>query len=263
MKIKIIFASVAVLVLSATAFFLFGPKYFDTSMNKITRSIPSQPNAGYDSLSFIADLHCDMLLWDRDFFEEHNYGHVDLPRMQKANMAFQAFTIVSKTPRGMNIEKNSDETDQIGLLSFVQLRPPSSWFSIKARAMHQVNQLREFERQSGGQFRIIRSKSDLKNLIDDRSENKKLTSGLIGLEGAHCLEGELSNLVEFYEAGVRYIGLAHFFDNEWTGSAHGIDKGGLTEIGKQLIKKMDSLHVVIRPGTFLDKGHKRSIHTDR
>jgi microsomal dipeptidase-like Zn-dependent dipeptidase len=68
---------------------------------------------------------------------------------------------------------------------------------------------------------------------------------MLGLEGAQPLEGDLANLDEFYKAGVRYIGLAHFYDNEWAGSAHGIQKGGLTEIGKKLIKKMDSLHIMI------------------
>ena len=54
-----------------------------------------------------------------------------------------------------------------------------------------------------------------------------------------------SNLNEFYKIGVRYIGLAHFYDNEWAGSAHGIKKGGLTPLGKLLIHKMDSLHILI------------------
>ena len=245
MKKKILLAILAVLVVAAIVFFTFGPKYIDTSMNKVSMSTAGISNGGYDSLTFIADLHCDMLLWDRDFFSNNDYGHVDLPRMQQANMAFQAFTIVSKTPRGINIERNSAETDQIGLLSFMQLRPPSAWFSIKARALHQINQLHDFAKQSNGQFRVIKSKADLQDFISDRIQNKNLTSGMIGIEGAHCLEGDLNNLDEFYQAGVRYIGLAHFFDNEWAGSAHGIDKGGLTKTGKQLIKKMDSLNIII------------------
>lgn len=245
MKKKILLAILAVLVVAAIVFFTFGPKYIDTSMNKVSMSTAGISNGGYDSLTFIADLHCDMLLWDRDFFSNNDYGHVDLPRMQQANMAFQAFTIVSKTPRGINIERNSAETDQIGLLSFMQLRPPSTWFSIKARALHQINQLHDFAKQSNGQFRVIKSKADLQDFISDRIQNKNLTSGMIGIEGAHCLEGDLNNLDEFYQAGVRYIGLAHFFDNEWAGSAHGIDKGGLTKTGKQLIKKMDSLNIII------------------
>jgi microsomal dipeptidase-like Zn-dependent dipeptidase len=186
-----------------------------------------------------------MLLWDRDFFKQHDYGHVDLPRMQQANMALQVFTIVSKVPRGINIERNDDKTDQIGLLSFGQLRPPKTWFSIKARALHQINQLHEFAGNSSGQFRVITNKNELQNFIVDREANKKLTSGMLGLEGAHCLENDLTNLETFYNAGVRYIGLTHFFDNEWGGSAHGVNRNGLTDAGKELVRKMNDLNITI------------------
>ncbi len=245
MKKKIFYSILFIITLAAWVLFNFGPKYIDNWYNKVTSASTVGLFPDYDSLPFIADLHCDMLLWDRDFLSERDYGHVDLPRMQKANMAFQAFTIVSKTPRGINIEQNSDETDQVALLSFIQLLPPSSWFSIKARALHQINQLHDFVQASNGQFRVIQSKSELQSFINDRTKNNQITSGMIGLEGAHCLEGDLNNLHEFYASGVRYIGLAHFFDNEWAGSVHGMQKGGLTEGGKQLIKKMDSLHIII------------------
>jgi membrane dipeptidase len=245
MKKKILTGFLIVLALGALVFFTMGPWYFDQRMNKSTSSPTVGAFPDYDSLPFIADLHCDMLLWDRNFFDQHEYGHVDLPRMQSANMAFQAFTIVSKTPRNMNIERNSAETDQIALLSFVQLRPPSSWFSIKARALHQIGQLHDFAQESNGQFRVVKSKSDLDKFISDRKTNARITAGMIGLEGAHCLENDLSNLDEFHAQGVRFIGLAHFFDNEWAGSAHGIAKGGLTDAGKQLVKKMESLNIMI------------------
>jgi microsomal dipeptidase-like Zn-dependent dipeptidase len=238
-------ALLGITILASTIFFSIGPRYVDNSMNKVIAAPTFTSNAFYDSLPFIADLHCDMLLWDRDFLDEHSYGHVDLPRMQKSNMAFQAFTIVSKTPRGINIEQNSDKTDQIALLSFMQLRPPSNWFSIKARALNQISELDEAAKESGGIFSITKTKSDLENFINARKQNKLVTSGLIGLEGAHCLEGDLNNLDVFYEAGVRYIGLAHFFDNEWAGSAHGMVKGGLTDDGKRLIRKMDSLKIIV------------------
>jgi membrane dipeptidase len=245
MKRKIVYGFLTVFTLAAFIFFTFGPGYFDKSMNKVTSSPRVGSFPDYDSLPFVADLHCDMLLWDRDFFDQHDYGHVDLPRMQSANMAFQAFTIVSKTPRGINIESNSAETDQIGLLSFVQLRPPSSWFSIKARALHQIGQLHDFAFKSDGQFRVVKTKSDLEKFVADRKTNSRITAGMIGLEGAHCLENDLNNLDAFYTQGVRFIGLAHFFDNEWAGSAHGLTKGGLTDAGKKLLKKMDSLHIMI------------------
>ena len=234
-----------ILIFAIASFFLFVPRYLDQTSNKVTQSGAPIKADWYDSIPFIADLHCDELLWDRNLLKKINYGHVDVPRMQQANMAFQVFTIVSKVPAGINIERNDDKSDQIALLSFAQLRPVSNWFSIKERALNQCSTLHEFADESDGRLRVITSKTDLQKFISDRAKNKSLTSGMLGLEGAQPLEGDLANLDEFYKAGVRYIGLAHFYDNEWAGSAHGMQKGGLTEIGKKLIKKMDSLHIMI------------------
>ncbi|MDP1763489.1 MAG: membrane dipeptidase [Sediminibacterium sp.] len=242
---KIVKILLLILLVFGAIFFAFVPQYLDSSKNKSTIKGPFAKIGWYDSIPFIADLHCDALLWDRDFLKEHNYGHVDLPRMQKANMAFQVFTIVSKVPVGINIEKNPGNSDQIGLLSFAQLQPPNTWFSIKQRTLHQCATLHAFAEKSDGQFRVITDKKGLYQFIADREKNHRLASGMLGLEGAQPLEHDLANLDEMYAAGVRYIGLAHFFDNEWAGSAHGMQKGGLTEKGIQLIKKMDSLHITI------------------
>ncbi len=243
---KILVVLFFVIAGAGVIFFTWVPGYFDKTANVVTTSIrASDRMTWYDSIPFVADLHCDMLLWDRDFFEEHDYGHVDLPRMQQANMALQVFTIVSKVPRGINIERNDDKTDQIALLSFGQLRPPVTWFSIKERAMHQIDQLHFFAKKSTGQFRVIRNKTELEKYIEDRDKNQSLTAGMLGLEGAHCLESDINNLNTFYEAGVRYIGITHFFDNEWGGSAHGIDRSGLTESGKELVRNMNDLNITI------------------
>lgn len=234
-----------VLVLIALIFFLFVPQYIDRSKNKSTLIAQFERISWYDSIPFIADLHCDALLWNRDLVKEHTYGHVDLPRMQKANMAFQVFTIVSKVPFGINIEQNDDRSDQIGLLSFAQLQAPSTWFSIKKRALNQANALHDFAERSDGKFRVIKSKTDMKLFLFDRAVDRSLSSGMLGLEGAHCLENDLSNLDEFYKLGIRYIGLTHFFDNEWAGSAHGMKKGGLTPKGIQLLKKMEEMGIAV------------------
>ena len=245
LKKILIFVTLSISV-AAIIFFGFVPQYIDKKSNTVKVEIKkNQKSDWYDSIPFIADLHCDMLLWDRDFFERHTYGHVDLPRMQQSNMALQIFTVVSKVPKGINIEKNDDKTDQIALLSFGQLLPPRTWFGIKERALYQCQQLKNFALKSNNQFRIITSQSELKKFMADRLANNRLTAGMLGLEGAHCLEYNLDNLYKFYKAGVRYIGITHFFDNEWAGSAHGVNKGGLTEYGKQLVKKMDSLHIII------------------
>jgi len=243
---KIVKILALLFILAAICFFIFVPSYIDKTTNVVTL-VDKNPQKviWYDSIPFIADLHCDALLWDRDNLKRHEYGHVDIPRMQEANMAFQVFTIVSKAPRGLNIEKNDDKTDQISLLSFAQLRNPADWFNIKTRAIHQTEALFKTAKNSKGAFRVITNKESLQAYIEDRKSTPTLTAGMLGIEGAHCLNDEIANLKEFYNAGVRYIGLTHFFDNAWAGSKHGIEKGGLTEKGKLLIRSMDSLHMII------------------
>lgn len=235
-----------IILVAAIGFFFFAPKYIDQSMNKtLHKSITDSVPKWYDSIPFIADMHCDALLWDRNILKKADHGHVDIPRMLEANEAFQIFSIVSKTPRGINYEKNTAETDQVALLSFAQLRNWHDWFSMKSRALHQCEALHKTAEYSEGTFRVIQTKSDLEQFINDRAKNRSIAAGMLALEGAHCLENDLTNLDTFFNAGVRYIGLTHFFDNEWGGSAHGVDKGGLTEKGKQLIDAMIKKHIII------------------
>jgi microsomal dipeptidase-like Zn-dependent dipeptidase len=59
------------------------------------------------------------------------------------------------------------------------------------------------------------------------------------------LEGDIDNLEVFYNAGVRMAGPLHLFDNELGGSGQGIRKNGLTAFGKQVVRKMDSLGMII------------------
>ncbi|HQQ96650.1 MAG TPA: membrane dipeptidase [Cyclobacteriaceae bacterium] len=242
---KVVRRNLLGLSLVLVVFFGAVPGYIDQSKNSVS-AVPPHPRPDYyDSIPFIADLHCDELLWDRDLLKEVSHGHVDLPRMQRANMAFQVFTVVSKVPFGINIEQNDSNSDQIALLSFVQLRPPSNWFSVKKRALQQCENLADFAEAAEGKLRVIKSRGDLEKFMADRAKDHSITSGMLGLEGAQPLEGNLDNLKTFYDAGVRYIGLAHFFDNEFAGSAHGMNKGGLTPLGKELIQKMTDMHITI------------------
>jgi microsomal dipeptidase-like Zn-dependent dipeptidase len=194
----------------------------------------------------VADLHCDALLWGRDLTKKSESGHVDFPRMQEGNAAMQVFTIVSKSPKGQNMEVNSeDATDNITLLNIAQGRPVSNWFSLMKRTLYQSAQLEEFSRDFDGQFMIIKSSEDVKKLAEARKTDKNIIGGLLGIEGGHALEGKIENLDKAYEAGVRLIGPSHFFDNELGGSAHGMSGEGLTDFGKAVVKRMNELNMVI------------------
>jgi microsomal dipeptidase-like Zn-dependent dipeptidase len=234
------------LLVIAILFFALAPGIIDRSMNKVVHSSAGIGKvAWYDSIPFIADLHCDALLWNRNLLKRAANGHVDIPRMQEANEALQVFSIVSKTPRGINYDRNTGETDQVALLSFAQLQSPADWFSIKARALHQCARLHRYADQSNGVLRVISNQKELTQFIADRRQQHNLCAGMLGLEGAHCLENDIASLDTFYNAGVRYIGLTHFFDNEWGGSAHGVNKGGLTQKGRNLLKAMEQKHIII------------------
>jgi hypothetical protein len=65
-------------------------------------------------------------------------GHVDIPRLIEGNVALQAFTVVTKTPRGMNIERNDADTDNITLLAIASRWPLAAWSSLKERALYQA-----------------------------------------------------------------------------------------------------------------------------
>lgn len=243
---KPLYILLAFLLVGSIYFFGYVAKGVDKKMNTVSNSTPLKNfSTEPELIPFIADLHCDALLWDRNLLEEADHGHIDLPRMQKANMALQFFSIVSKTPKGINIESNSSNSDMNGLLSFGQLLPPKTWFSIKERAIHQCKKMHEYVGDSNGELVLIDSKKKLEDFVANREKGNKAVAAMLGIEGAQCLEGDLANVKMFADLGVRYIGLTHFFDNEWAGSAHGEHKGGLTEKGKKLIKEMEKCGVTV------------------
>jgi microsomal dipeptidase-like Zn-dependent dipeptidase len=48
---------------------------------------------------------------------------------------------------------------------------------------------------------------------------------LLAIERLHALDGTLASVDTLYAHGFRMLGLTHFFDNDVTGSAHGVSHG--------------------------------------
>lgn len=198
----------------------------------------------HESLT-VADLHADSLLWRRNLLKRNNRGHVDVPRLIEGNVALQVFTIVSKSPEGQNYEKNRADSDRITLLTWINGWPWRTHGSLKERALFQAEKLHKFAAKSEGRLRVIKSRADLDAYLKDRESNPEITAGVLGIEGAQVLEGELANLESMAAAGFRLMGLTHFFDNEVGGSAHGIEQGGLTELGRKVVKEMEERHMIV------------------
>lgn len=224
------------------------PGYIERQMNKVVAATPYEVSqddrAFWDASPFIADLHSDALLWGRELNTRTDNGHVDIPRLIEANVALQAFTIVSKTPKGQNYASNTDETDNITALMVVQGRNPKTWTSLLARGLDMASRLNQSASDNDA-FQVIRSQAGLRTYIADRAVNPTQSAGLLGVEGLHLLEGEIGNVDKLYEAGFRMVAPVHFFDNEVGGSAHGAKKGGLTPFGKTVVTKAEQLGMLI------------------
>jgi membrane dipeptidase len=148
-------------------------------------------------------------------------------------------------PTPLRVEGNGSGRDNITKLAILQRWPIGAWFSLKERALYQAQQLKNLEKRSSGQFRVIQTAADLTQYLKQRATQSSIAAGLLGLEGAQALEGKIENLDRLYEAGFRLIGLAHFFDNEVAGSAHGVGHQGLTPFGRQVIQRMQERHMII------------------
>ncbi len=207
-------------------------------------TISTDAEALHNSL-FVADMHADSLLWSRDLLDRSSVGQVDVPRLIEGNVALQGFTIVTKSPRGQNIDQNSDDTDRITDLTIASGWPLRTWNSLYERTLYQIESLHAFAKASNGQLRIIKSVADLNGFVESYRPGEPNVAGWLGIEGAHPLEGDIENLQRLFDAGLRMAGITHFFDNELGGSMHGMEKGGLTAFGKQVVTEMQALGMVI------------------
>lgn len=176
------------------------------------------------------DLHADTLMWSRwlgyDLHQRHTPplplgalgGHVDLPRMRDGGMGAQFFGLVSLPMhrRAAGLARVIDE---------------------------QIDALEENIARRPGALRLVRTQEEI-----DACNASGAQAALLGIEGAHALEGSLERLEGFARRGVRYLGLLHFSDNEVGYPAYGRgqrDLDGLTPFGYDLVRKCESLGVIV------------------
>jgi microsomal dipeptidase-like Zn-dependent dipeptidase len=235
--------------LLALAFLGLGACALDRALNRVTDeggAAASEPARRTHAGLVVVDLHADPLIWDRDLARRAGHGHVDLPRLREGNVALQVFGIVTKTPFGLNFERNeSDAPDMMTLLVVLQGRPRRTWGSLLERARDQAARLEQAAQASEGSFRLLRTRGDLDRFLADRASRPELVAGLLAIEGLHAIEGRLEHVDALFDAGVRMMGLSHFFDNEVSGSAHGADKGGLTPLGAEVLARMEARGIAL------------------
>ena len=194
----------------------------------------------------VADLHADSLLWGRDLLQRSGQGHVDVPRLIEGNVALQVLAASTKSPRHLNIERNDDRSDDIILLALAGglaaghvAEPP------RAGAAHGGAGRRHGAPIRGSAHAHPLARRPRRATSRGGPTSRPITAGLLAIEGAHALDDDPANVEVVADAGFRMMSPSHFFDNAFGGSAHGVEKGGLTRAGREMIRRMEARGMVV------------------
>jgi len=214
----------------------------------------------------IFDGHNDVLLSlampehgkNRSFFEESEIGHLDLPRAKKGGFAAGFFAIFIPNP---DLEKpptddDDDDDDDNDKEKFdwvkarregtIPLPDPLDFDYAQTKANDLADLLFNLEKQSNNQFQVVTTTTQIENNIKNN-----IVSAILHLEGAEPIAPDLSNLITWYDRGLRSIGLVWSRPNAF---AHGVpfhcpaspETGpGLTEAGKELVHACNELGIMI------------------
>lgn len=235
---------IVIVTIAGLVVFKILPERLDAKMNAVIAhepyTISDRARSLHETIP-VADLHADTLLWMRDPAQRQSRGQTDLPRLIEGGTRLQVFTAVTKSPRGLNYEENAaNAPDDIKLLAMVQRWPFATWNSIYERAAYQARRMRDLDQRTGDTFFMVETSAELQSALDSGA-----LAGVFGIEGAHPLEGDIANIDRLYDEGLRVIGLQHFFDNELGGSLHGQTGAGLTEFGREVVRRANEKEMII------------------
>ncbi len=173
----------------------------------------------------VFDGHCDTIYRIYENGEElyKNTGHLDLSRMKEFDSYIQVFAAY--------VDKKEIRTSPIKyILSLID-------------KFHC-----EFEKNKDKVTFI----KDIKAL--ETVKNADGYGGILSIEGGEALEGSLDALRNFYRLGVRLITLTWNYANEICDGIGESRGGGLTDFGKEAVKLMEDLGIIIDVSHLSEKG---------
>jgi membrane dipeptidase len=145
----------------------------------------------------------------------HIYNHTDIPRLQQGGVDVQFFSIwVSPTVYTNYFQQSLVMRD----LFFAELNANTS---------------------------TISQATNMQQALAINNQNK--IAAVIGVEGGHSIENNIDNLITLYSAGMRYMTITWNNSTSWAISAKDprSTTQGLSDFGRQVIRKMDSLGIII------------------
>jgi membrane dipeptidase len=208
---------------------------------------------------FLIDAHLDIstnaIEWNRDYRQsvyairesekgmtdkiDRGRGTVSLPELRKGNIGLVVATQLAR------FNQNNGNLPGAGWNS-----PHQAW----AMSQAQVSWYQAMEAE--GEMVLIANLEALENHLklwfnDSILNEKKPVGYILSLEGADSLVN-LSYLEKAYGYGLRAIGPAHYSTGRYASGTGTTD--GFTPIGKELLKEMDALNMILDVTHLTDKG---------
>jgi membrane dipeptidase len=177
--------------------------------------------------SIVVDTHDDttQLMLDAKFAlgARQAKGSIDIPRMREGGLGaiFFSIWIPSKVTGPIAVQK----------------------------ALQQIDTVREQVRKHPKDLVLATSAEQIRQA----HKNGKIAA-LMGVEGGHMINSDLGVLRKYAALGVRYMTLTHSGNDEWADSS--TDKavhGGLTDFGKNVVREMNRLGVMVDISHVSDK----------
>jgi len=177
--------------------------------------------------SIVIDTHDDttqrLLDPKFDLGARHSDGSIDIPRMREGNLSALFFSIwIPSKITGPQAVK---------------------------QALDQIDAVREAVRKHPNDLVLATTADEIRAA---HAQNK--IAALIGVEGGHMIGNDLSVLRSFAALGVRYMTLTHTGNTDWADSS--TDKpehNGLTDFGKDVVREMNRLGVIVDVSHVSDK----------
>ncbi len=180
-------------------------------------------------------------------------GHLDLPRALLGGMVGGIFAVYPSDPP--SVPSDEDRTAFTSEGYEVSLAPALDFDYAHQAADQMIKLLAKIERDSEGKIEIVTEVPQLLRCIDN-----DIFAAVLHLEGAEPVKPDLSNLADFYDLGVRSLGLTWSRPNAF---GHGVpfkypstpDTGpGLTTEGIELVKACNELGILIDLAHLNEKG---------
>ncbi|MBV8073742.1 MAG: dipeptidase [Acidobacteriaceae bacterium] len=103
----------------------------------------------------------------------------------------------------------------------------------------------------------------------EKAHRKRKIAALMGLEGGHAIEDSPRLLRDYYRLGIRYMTLTHTNTNDWADSSGDMTDpkvqhhNGLTDEGKQIVREMNRLGMMVDISHVADKTFWGALETSQ